>query len=156
MLSCPAFREIRIEDAMRKAKDKLSCDERVLAEVKGALKRPHRLQEVTEFVKSTNWQQRCTLLFELIDKYFDDRKTAQGLTRHAAIDYVAFEVTQDFKEVFQAILKKYPRMHLNSTVHGYLIHVQNLIKKEMGFKYPDDILYVARTIIIGKFESLRD
>ena len=141
---------------MRDAKDKLSCDDRVLAEVKGALKRPHRFQEVTEFVKSTNWKQRCTLLFELIDKYFDGRKTAQELMRHDVIDYVAFEVTQDFKEVFQAILRKYPRMHLNSTVHGYLIHVQNLIKKERGFKYPDDILYIAGTIIIGKLKNFKD
>jgi hypothetical protein len=72
------------------------------------------------------------------------------------IDYIAAEVTEDFREVFEALQAKYPRMHLNSTVQGYLIHVQNLIKEETDFEYPDEILYIAGTMIIDKFNGSMD
>lgn len=149
-------KKISIEDTNRTAKYKLSCDDEALSELKGALKGLNRLEEPTEFVKSTNWKQRCTLLFELIYQYFDGRATAEELTRHAVIDYIAAEVTEDFREVFEALQAKYPRMHLNSTVQGYLIHVQNLIKEETDFEYPDEILYIAGTMIIGKFNGSMD
>ena len=69
------------------------------------------------------------------------------------INYVAVEVTEDFKEVFEAIQAKYPSRDLNSSVHGYLIHVQNLIKEETDFEYPNEILYLAGNMIVGKFKG---
>jgi hypothetical protein len=131
---------IGIESTIGTAKDKLCHDEVALSELKGA-------------VESTDWKERCTLLFELICQHFDGRKTAEELISHEVINYVAVEVLEDFKEVFQAIQAKYPSMDLNSSVHGYLIHVQNLIKEEKDFEYPDEILYIAGTMIIGKFKG---
>jgi hypothetical protein len=92
----------------------------------------------------------------LICQHFDGHRTAEELISHEVINYVAVEVTEDFKEVYQALQVKYPRMDLNSSVHGYLIHVQNLIKEETDFEYPDEILYIAGTMIIGKFKGFMD
>jgi hypothetical protein len=146
-------KKISIGDTIGTAKDKSGCDDEALWEIKNALKGFKRLEELTEFVKSTDWKQRCTLFFELIYQHFDGRGTAEELIRHAVIDYIAAEVTEDFREVFEAIQAKYPRMHLNSSVHGYLTHVQNLIKEETDVEYPDEILYLAGTMIIGKFKG---
>jgi hypothetical protein len=148
--------KLSIEDTIKTANNRLGHDGEELSELKGALKGLKRLEEPTEFVKSTDWKQRCTLLFELIHQHFDGRGTAEELIRHEVINYVAVEVTEDFKEVYEAIQAKYPRMNLNSTVHGYLIHVQNLIKEETDFEYPDEILYLAGTMIIGKFNGSMD
>ena len=101
----------------------------------------------------SHWKQRCTLLFELIYQHFDGRGTAEELISHDVINYVAVEVTEDFKEVFEAMQAKYPSMDLNSSVHGYLIHVQNLIKEGTDFEYPNEILYLAETMIAGKFKG---
>jgi hypothetical protein len=147
-------KKISLEDTVGTAKDKLSCDDEALWEIKGALKGLHRLEDLTEFVKSTDWKQRCTLLFELIWQHFDGRGTAEELIRHDVINYIAAEVTEDFKEVFEAIQAKYPGMDLNSSVHGSLIHVQNLIKEETDFEYPDEILYIAGNMIIGKLKGV--
>jgi hypothetical protein len=144
---------IGIESTIGTAKGKLCHDEVALSELKGALKGLNRLEGLTAFVESTDWKERCTLLFELICQHSDGRKTAEELISHEVINYVAVEVTEDFKEVFQAIQAKYPSMDLNSSVHGYLIHVQNLIKEEKDFEYPDEILYIAGTMIIGKFKG---
>jgi hypothetical protein len=135
------------------AKDKLGQDGEALSELKGALKRLNKFEELPEFVKSRDWKQRCTLLFELIHQHFDGQKTAEELLGHDVINYVAVEVTEDFKEVFEAIQAKYPRINLNSSVQGYLIHVQNLIREETDFEYPDEILYIAGTMIAGKFKG---
>ena len=141
---------------MRTAKDKLGHDDEALSELKDMLKRLYKSQELAEFVKSTDWKQRCTLLFELINQNFEGRETADELIRDDVINYVAVEVTEDFKEVFRAIQAKYPRMHLNSAVHGYLIHAQNVAKEETGLEYSDIILDIARSMIIGKFNGLMD
>jgi hypothetical protein len=138
---------------MRTAKDKLRCDDDAHSELKDALKRLKKSQDLTDFVKSTDWKQRCTLLFELIYQHFDGRETAEELIRHEVIDYLASEVTEDFGQVFEAIQAKYPHMHLNSAAHGYLIHVQNLIKEERDFEYPDEIVSIAGSLIIGKFKG---
>jgi hypothetical protein len=150
------MKKTRIQVAKESAKNEFGRHEYVLSELKNALKRLYRSPDLTEFFKSTNWKQRCTLLFELIYQHFHGRETAEELMRQDAINYVAVEVTEDFKEVFEAIQTKYPRMHLNSAVHGYLIHLQNLIQQETGFEYPDEILYIAGTMIIGKFNGLMD
>ena len=118
-----------------------------------ALKGLNKLEELMEFVKSRDWKQRCTLLFELIYQHFDGRRTAEELISHDVINYVAVEVTEDFKEVFKAMQAKYPSVDLNSSVHGYLIHVQNLIKEGTDFEYPNEILYLAETMIAGKFKG---
>lgn len=146
-------KKISTEDTMRTAKDKLGCDDEALSELKHALKRLNKSQELIDFVKSTDWKQRCTLLFELICQHFDGRGTAEELISLYMINYVAIEVTEDFKEVFEAIKAKYPSVDLNSSVHGYLIHAQNLIKEETEFEYPNEIVYIAGTMIIGKFEG---
>lgn len=145
--------KISLQDTIGTAKDELGPDDDEVLEPKGAWKGLHRLDEVIEFVKSTDWKQRCTLLFELIDQHLDRRRTAEELIRHEVINYVAVEVTEDFKEVFEAIQAKYPNVDLNGTVHGYLIHVQKLIKEETDFEYPDEILYIAGTMIIDKFRG---
>jgi hypothetical protein len=145
-----------IENTIGTAKDKLCHDEEALSQLRGALKGLNRLKGLTGFVESTDWKERCTLLFELICQHFDGHRTAEELISHEVINYVAVEVTEDFKEVYQALQVKYPRMDLNSSVHGYLIHVQNLIKEETDFEYPDEILYIAGTMIIGKFNGPMD
>ncbi|MGD9039794.1 MAG: hypothetical protein PVH82_09185 [Desulfobacteraceae bacterium] len=134
----------------------MNCDDGALSELRDALKRLYKSPDLTEFFKSTDWKQRCTLFFELIYQHFDGRRTAEELIKHDVIKYVADEVTEDFKEVYEALQAKYPRMHLNSAVKGYLIHVQNLIKRETDFEYPDEILYIAGTIIIGKLKGFTD
>jgi hypothetical protein len=142
-----------LEETIGAAKHEFRLYDDKVSELKGALKGLHRLDEITEFVKGTDWKQRCTLLFELIYQHFDGQRTAEELIRHDVIDYVAVEVTEDFKEVFQAIQAKYPGMGLNGSLHGYLIHVQKLIKEETGFGYPDEILHIAGTMIMGKFRG---
>ncbi len=151
-----AKKKTRIQATTRSAKNELGPVEDEVSELKDVLKGLNKSQRLTEFVKSTDWKQRCTLLLELIYQHFDGRRTAEELIKHDVINYVAAEVTEDFKEVFKAIQAKYPRMNLNSTVQGYLIHVQNLIKEETDFEYPDEILYIAGTMIIGKFNGLMD
>jgi hypothetical protein len=146
----------RVQDTTRRAKNALGPAEDEASELKDVLKRLNKSQRLTEFVKSTDWKQRCTLLLELIYQHFNGRRTAEELIKHDVIDYVAAEVTEDFKEVFEAIQAKYPRMNLNSTVQGYLVHVQNLIKEEKDFEYPDEILYIAGTMIIDKFNGPMD
>lgn len=145
--------KISIEDTIETAKDKLGQDDEELSELKDALKGLNKLEKLMEFVKSRGWKQRCTLLFELIYQHFDGRGTAEELISHDVINYVAVEVTEDFKEVFEAMQAKYPSMDLNSSVHGYLIHVQNLIKEGTDFEYPNEILYLAETMIAGKFKG---
>ncbi len=138
---------------IRTGKDKLGHDDETLSELKGALQKLNKFQELVEFVQDRDWKQRCTLLFELICQHFDGRKTAEELISLYLINYFAVEVTEDFKEVFEAIQAKYPNMDLNSSVHGYLIHAQSLIKEETGFEYPDEIIDIAGTMIIGKFKG---
>jgi hypothetical protein len=145
--------KVSTEDTIKTANNRLGHDGEELSELKGALKGLHSFEELTEFFKSTDWKQRCTLLFELIHQHFDGRQTAEELIRHDVINYVAVEVTEDFKEVFEPIQAKYPLMNLNSSVQGYLIHVQNLIMEETDFEYPDEILYIAGTMIIAKFKG---
>jgi hypothetical protein len=145
--------KISIEDTIKTANDRLGHDGEELSELKDALKGLNKFEELMDFVKSRDWKQRCRLLFELIYRHFDGRGTAEEVISHDVINYVAVEVTEDFKEVFEAIQAKYPSMDLNSPVHGYLIHVQNLIKEETDFEYPDEILYIAGTMIIGKFKG---
>jgi hypothetical protein len=92
--------KLSIEDTIKTANDRLG----------------HDGEELSELVKSTDCKQRCTLLFELIYQHFHGRGTAEELIRHDVIHYVAVEVTEDFKEVFEAIQATYPRMNLNSSV----------------------------------------
>jgi len=143
----------RVQDTTRSAKNELGPHEDEVSELKDVLKRLNKFQELVEFVQKRDWKQRCTLLFELIYQHFDGRKTAEELISHEVIDYVTAEITEDFKEVFEAIQAKYPNINLNSSVHGYLIHAQNLIKEETGFEYPDDIVQIAGTMIIAKFNG---
>jgi hypothetical protein len=149
-------KKTRIEVAEGSAKIDFGRHEDGLSELNGALKRLYRSPDLAEFFKTTNWKQRCTLLFELIYQHSGGRETAEELIRQDVINYVAVEVTEDFKEVFEAIQKKYPRLHLSSTVHGYLIHLQSLIREETDFEYPEEILYIAGTMIIGKLNGIMD
>ena len=146
-------KKTRIQAITRSAKKELGRDEEDFSELKDALTRLNKFQELVEFVQNRDWKQRCTLLFELICQHFDGRKTAEELISLYLINYFAVEVTEDFKEVFEAIQAKYPNMDLNSSVHGYLIHAQNLIKEETGFEYPDEIIHIAGTMIIGKLKG---
>lgn len=147
-------RKTRAGDTVRTAKENLGRDGEGPWELRDALKRLNNSQKLKKFVKSTDWKQRCTLLFELICQHFDGRGTAEELISLHVINYVAVEVTEDFREVFEAIQAKYSSMDLNSSVHGYLIHAQKLIKEETGFEYPDEIVYTAGTMVIGKFKDL--
>ncbi|MGD8982462.1 MAG: hypothetical protein PVI53_00465 [Desulfobacteraceae bacterium] len=149
-------KKTRIQATTRSAKNELGPDEGEVSELKGLLNRLNKSQKLTEFVKSTDWKQRCTLLLELIYQHFDGRRTAEELVKHDVIKYVLAEVTEDFNEVFEALQAKYPRMNLSSSVQGYLIHVRNLIKEETDFEYPDEILYITGTMIIDKFNGPMD
>ncbi len=89
----------------------------------------------------------------MIYQHFDGWGTAAALISHEVINYTAVEVTKDFKQAFEAIQAKYPSVDLNGSVNGYLFHVKNLIKEETGFEYPNEILYTAGSMIIGKFKG---